>query len=157
GSRSPGNRQFTGMMRPGKGIRLPQAAPHRHGGSVRRRAGRAHFSSETHFTRGSPMPALHEPPLPGVDTTVLFNVLTPSRKGDFSVRLPVEWTGAAGKVADALNEVIERNERLTQELARLSRVVGKQGKIHQRASLGDVQGAWAEAVESVNELVGDLA
>ncbi|HXG11306.1 MAG TPA: HAMP domain-containing protein, partial [Gemmataceae bacterium] len=103
------------------------------------------------------MQALQEPTTQSLDTTVLLNALTAFRKGDFSVRLPVEWTGVAGKVADAFNEVIERNERLTRELARLSRVVGKQGKINQRASLGDVQGAWAEAVESVNELVSDLA
>ena len=49
------------------------------------------------------------------------------------MRLPVDWTGVAGKVADAFNEVVELNERMAGELARLSRVVGKEGKLSQRA------------------------
>ncbi len=38
----------------------------------------------------------------------------------------------------------------------LSRVVGKEGKINQRASIGEVTGSWADAVASVNTLIGDL-
>src|SRR5262249_28149640 len=41
-------------------------------------------------------------------------------------------------------------------LDRMSRVVGKEGKISQRASLGDVSGSWAQAIGSVNDLIGDL-
>jgi len=62
----------------------------------------------------------------------------------------------AGKVADAFNEVVELNERMAQELARLSRVVGKEGKLSQRLSLGDVNGFWQESVDSVNDLIDDL-
>jgi HAMP domain-containing protein/signal transduction histidine kinase/DNA-binding response OmpR family regulator len=68
----------------------------------------------------------------------------------------MEWTGIAGKVADAFNEVVELNERMAQELARLSRVVGKEGKLSQRLPLGDVKGFWQESVESVNDLIDDL-
>ena len=45
---------------------------------------------------------------------------------------------------------------MAQELERLSRVVGKEGKINQRADIGEVTGAWAESVASVNTLIGDL-
>src|SRR5262249_34912063 len=79
------------------------------------------------------------------------------KKGQSSVRLPVEWTGLAGKVADTFNEVVELNERMARELERLSRVVGKEGKINQRASLGDVSGFWQDCIDSVNTLVADLA
>src|SRR5215467_10395443 len=102
------------------------------------------------------MPALHAPPTQDIDTTLLLNALTALKKGDFSVRLPVEWTGVAGKVADTFNDVVEMNQRMARELDRLSRVVGKEGKITQRASLGDVSGSWAEAIDSVNDLIGDL-
>lgn len=47
-----------------------------------------------------------------IDAKTLLQALTAYRKGDFSARLPLEWTGVAGKVADAFNEVIELNERL---------------------------------------------
>ena len=79
------------------------------------------------------------------------------RRGDFSAYLPDHWTGVAGKIADTFNDVIRINQRLTTELARISRVVGKDGRIRQRASLGQVSGAWAEALGSVNNLVEDLA
>ena len=61
-----------------------------------------------------------------------------------------------GKIADAFNDVVERNERMATELERLSRVVGKEGKISERASIGEVTGSWADAVDSVNTLIGDL-
>ena len=88
------------------------------------------------------MQALLEPPISGIDTTSLLTALTALRKGDFSVRLPLDWTGVAGKVADTFNEVIELNERMANELERISRVVGKEGKINERASLGAVTGSW---------------
>ena len=91
-----------------------------------------------------------------LDIRELLAALTAFKKGDFSVRLPVEWTGLAGKVADTFNDVIEQNERMAHELGRLSRVVGIEGKINQRASLGEVTGAWEESVSSVNALVSDL-
>ena len=48
---------------------------------------------------------------PAVEMTSLLTALIALKKGDFSVRLPHEWTGVAGKVADAFNEVVEQNER----------------------------------------------
>ena len=78
------------------------------------------------------------------------------KRGDFSVRLPDDWTGVAGKIADTFNEVIAKNQRLTMELDRIGRAVGKKGRITQRASLGDVSNSWAEAIRSVNGLISDL-
>src|SRR5213079_3115593 len=79
-----------------------------------------------------------------LDTRLLLTALTALKKGDFSVRLPLDWTGTAGKIADAFNDVIERNEKMADELERIRRVVGKEGRIAQRASLGEVSGAWAD-------------
>ena len=71
------------------------------------------------------------PPLrPIASTSALLAALSALKKGDFSVRLPVEWTGVAGKIADTFNDVVELNERMAQELERLSRVVGKEGQDH---------------------------
>src|SRR5215469_3681426 len=108
------------------------------------------------YSGADDMPALQEPPVPGVDTAALLTALTALKKGDFSVRLPLDWTGVAGKVADTFNEVVERNERMAYELERISRVVGKEGKINQRASLGAVHGSWEASISSDNALIGDL-
>jgi HAMP domain-containing protein len=43
-----------------------------------------------------------------------------------------------------------------QRIRRISSAVGKEGKINQRASLGSVSGDWAECLDSVNGLIGDL-
>ena len=39
-----------------------------------------------------------------LDTRALLGALVALKKGDFTVRLPVEWTGLPGKVADTFNE-----------------------------------------------------
>src|SRR5262249_60196390 len=102
------------------------------------------------------MPAVQDPPCSPIESSHVLAGTNAFKRGDFSVRLPQDWTGLSGKVADAFNEVIELNERMAKELDRLSRAVGKEGRIAQRASLGDVTGSWADTIHSVNELVGDL-
>src|SRR5438067_1349933 len=91
-----------------------------------------------------------------LDSKQLLAALTAFKRGDFSSQLPDDWTGLAGKVADTFNEVIRINQSLTQELARIERVVGKEGRIRQRASLGEASGSWADAMRSVNTLIEDL-
>jgi HAMP domain-containing protein/CheY-like chemotaxis protein/signal transduction histidine kinase len=91
-----------------------------------------------------------------LDQKQLLAALTAFKRGDFSVRLPDEWTGMAGKIADTFNDVIGMNQRLARELDRIGQVVGKEGRISQRASIGDVSESWGEAIGSVNGLIGDL-
>ena len=64
-----------------------------------------------------------------LDPTVLLQVLAQVKEGDFTARMPLEWTGAAGKVADSLNDVIIANQALEGQLARVSQVVGKEGRL----------------------------
>src|SRR5213596_1578217 len=90
------------------------------------------------------------------DTRQLLAVLMAFKRGDFSARLPEDWTGVPGKIADTFNAVIEANERLTRELERIVRVVGKEGRITQRASLSDVSESWGDAIQCINVLIGDL-
>ena len=67
-----------------------------------------------------------------LDQLALLSVVSAVRNGDFSVRMPLEWIGVPGKIADTLNDVIAANERLGDELARVSRVVGREGRLSQR-------------------------
>jgi HAMP domain-containing protein/signal transduction histidine kinase/CheY-like chemotaxis protein len=92
-----------------------------------------------------------------LDTRQLLKVLMAVKKGDFSMRMPVEQTGVAGKIADTLNDIIDLNQHMTDEFARISTVVGKEGRIAQRASLGAPGGSWSACVDSVNMLITDLA
>ena len=91
-----------------------------------------------------------------VDGKVLLGVLAQVKAGDFTARMPLEWTGVAGKVADNLNDVIIANQALEEELARVSEVVGKQGQLSQRVVLGGWTQSWSGSVESVNSLIEAL-
>jgi HAMP domain-containing protein/signal transduction histidine kinase/DNA-binding response OmpR family regulator len=93
---------------------------------------------------------------PAEELVALLSALTGLRRGDPNVRLPMHWEGLAGKVADAFNEVVEQNVSMAAELARLRQVVGKEGKLKQRASLRDAKGFWGESIECVNSLIDDL-
>jgi HAMP domain-containing protein/CheY-like chemotaxis protein/GAF domain-containing protein len=92
-----------------------------------------------------------------LDTKLLLKTLMAFKKGDFSARLPTEWTGEAGKIADTLNEIIELNEQTAKELERVSRVVGREGKITQRATVPSASGSWVSLVDSTNDLIDDMA
>jgi signal transduction histidine kinase/HAMP domain-containing protein/ActR/RegA family two-component response regulator len=97
------------------------------------------------------------PPIPDdIDLSLLLKTLTEVRNGDFSVRMPVEWTGVSGKIADTLNEVIAANQTLGAELERVSSAVGKEGKLSQRVAVSGPDRAWAGTVTSVNTLIEDL-
>ena len=96
--------------------------------------------------------------LGALDTRWVLNALTAVKNGDFSVRLPMDWTGVNGKIADTFNEVVSQNDRITKELDRVSRAVGREGKIGQRAALGNgAGGGWAKEIAAVNALIDGLA
>src|SRR6516162_214189 len=78
------------------------------------------------------------------------------RDGDFSVRLPGDWTGLAGKVADTFNEIVSANQQIAQEMKRVGKAVGKEGRTREHARFSPSRGAWSEMEVSVNTLVEDL-
>jgi len=90
------------------------------------------------------------------EARLLLAALISLRQGDSSVRLPADWDGMPGKLAETFNEVVELNERMAEELSRLRQKVGKEGKLKQRADMSDVRGFWRDQVHSVNALIDDL-
>ncbi|MDP9334652.1 MAG: ATP-binding protein [Actinomycetota bacterium] len=91
-----------------------------------------------------------------VDANALLSFLAQVKDGDFTARLPVHWMGLAGKVADGFNEISMVNQAFCAELARVSEVVGKQGKLSQRIERGGLTQRWSGPIESVNSLIDDL-
>src|SRR5262245_55963767 len=72
------------------------------------------------------------------------------RDVDFSVRLPLDWEGTAGRIAEAFNQALAHEDRIAQEMARLSVHVGKEGRLKQRMSVPGAIGGWAAKVDSLN-------
>src|ERR1039458_726634 len=86
----------------------------------------------------------------------ILESLQTMKNGDFSVRLPVSWTGLAGKIADNFNEIVAANEQMAFELKRVGQAVGKEGKTRERIRVERRRGAWDDMEVSVNTLVEDL-
>ncbi|MEU1672900.1 HAMP domain-containing protein [Streptomyces roseifaciens] len=94
-----------------------------------------------------------------VDTAALTRLLTAlsaMRDGNFRKRLTVSGDGVMAEIAAVFNEVADRNLQLTGELARVRRVVGREGKLTERLEVGACEGAWAAAIDASNALVDDL-
>ena len=87
----------------------------------------------------------------------ILNVMVAYRNGDFSVRLPSTWTGVLGKMSDTMNDILAVSQRRAEEVVRISRVVGKEGRLRQRLSVPGVSGGWADEIDSLNTLIDDLA
>src|ERR1700729_2240428 len=90
------------------------------------------------------------------ETSQILAALIALKRGNSDVRLPEEWPGQAGRIAEAFNEVVELNVRTARELERLNQVVGREGKLRHRASLGNVSGFWSDSVMNINALIDDL-
>ncbi len=78
------------------------------------------------------------------------------RDGDFSKRLPADWSGTFGMIADAFNQTITHEDRISRDVAKLSITVGKEGRLGQRISIQGARGGWADKLESLNTLLDDL-
>src|SRR5882672_9475944 len=87
---------------------------------------------------------------------VILSRLQTMRDGDFSVRLPGSWTGLEGKIADTFNEIVAANEQMAEELKRVGKAVGKEGRTRERTRFHESRGAWGQIEVSVNTLVEDL-
>ena len=88
-----------------------------------------------------------------LDVKLLLSTLMALKKGDFSARMPSDWTGVSGKIADTLNDIIETNEKLVKAVTEVSRVVGREGRLTQRASVHNVSGGWSTIISAVNTLI----
>ncbi|MGC4790185.1 HAMP domain-containing protein, partial [Micromonospora sp. DT178] len=85
----------------------------------------------------------------------LTEALRRVRRGDLKVRLP-RRAGRAGEVADAFNEVVSLQERQYLDLRRISRIVGRDGRLTERLDDEGLDGSWAEGQRAVNSLIDDL-
>ena len=51
----------------------------------------------------------------GIDSAQLLHALQSLRRGDFSARLPADWTGVGGRIADTFNDIVAVTEHLARQ------------------------------------------
>src|ERR1051325_8234936 len=84
-----------------------------------------------------------------VDAAALHRLLAglvAMRDGHFRRRVAVSGEGVMAELAAVFNEVADRNVHLTGELARVRRVVGREGKLTERMETGACDGAGATTI-----------
>ena len=87
----------------------------------------------------------------------LLQALEAIEAGDFSVRLPVVKDGILSRICSTFNQVATLNETTAQEIVRVGRLVGREGRMTERAMLQKAQGSWSTSVDGINGLIEDLA
>ncbi|MBO0702747.1 MAG: hybrid sensor histidine kinase/response regulator, partial [Candidatus Dormibacteraeota bacterium] len=90
-----------------------------------------------------------------LDVEALLRVLRAFQAGDFDARLPDDWEGAAGQVAETVNDLIAITRHNTEELERVAQLVGEEGRIEERLTAAG-SGDWARSVGMVNQLIENL-
>src|SRR5438876_84587 len=91
-----------------------------------------------------------------LDRGELLKALREFKRGDFSARMPLNLTGIDGEIAKAFNDVVELEEAMAAEIARVAELVGKEGQFTQRMKLSGATGGWADVIDNLNTLVGDV-
>ncbi|MBA2688396.1 MAG: HAMP domain-containing protein [Gemmatimonadaceae bacterium] len=90
------------------------------------------------------------------DLEVLLFGLRELRDGDFDVRIPVSSDPLLTEIASTFNEIAAQNERLSQEVVRVSNTIGREGQMNERAAMDGAKGGWTRTVDSLNALITDL-
>jgi methyl-accepting chemotaxis protein len=86
----------------------------------------------------------------------LLDALRALRLGDFSVRLPARRAGLPGQVATAFNDYVGMVGKTTAEIDRVTRLVGREGRMTERLAIGAGAGEWTARLSSINDLIDDL-
>src|SRR5947209_6019634 len=86
----------------------------------------------------------------------LEDALRAAAVGDFGVRLPARRKDEIGRVEAAYNQLAARNAALENELVRIAQIIGREGRMTERARLMGADGGWSNTIDSVNGLIDDL-
>ncbi|MEK6772787.1 MAG: HAMP domain-containing protein [Bdellovibrionota bacterium] len=86
----------------------------------------------------------------------LLFIVKSVRSGNFSVRMPVDQEGIVSEIGEVLNDIIELNESMADEISRVRNIVGLEGKMTERVSIGNIKGSWSASVDALNDLIGAL-
>ena len=97
---------------------------------------------------GSSAPANGTIEIQQKDLQQLLDALRSARDGEAGVRLPARKTGLMGDVAKTFNQLAAQREGLTDELARVSKVIGREGRMTERAQLKGAKGSWNDSIDS---------
>jgi signal transduction histidine kinase/HAMP domain-containing protein/ActR/RegA family two-component response regulator len=83
-------------------------------------------------------------------------VATAVAKGDLSQKITVDAQGEILALKSTVNTMVDQLSSFADEVTRVAREVGTEGKLGGQAAVPSVSGTWRDLTESVNQLAGNL-
>ncbi|PYC87609.1 hybrid sensor histidine kinase/response regulator [Streptomyces tateyamensis] len=82
--------------------------------------------------------------------------LTAVRDGDFALRLPANGDGLVGEIGAVYNGMVDQLALIADEVTRVAREVGTEGRLGGQAAVPGVGGTWKDLTENVNVMAHNL-
>ncbi|MBI5141154.1 MAG: HAMP domain-containing protein, partial [Nitrospirae bacterium] len=89
--------------------------------------------------------------------SLLLDALLAMKAGDFSVRMPDARNGIIGKIAEAFNDVVSINQKMSTEIVRVSKIIVEEGRMTERMAVASASGSWANTSDAINVLINSMA
>ena len=83
-------------------------------------------------------------------------VTTAVANGDLSQKITVEVRGEVLDLKDTINNMVEKLRIFADEVSRVAREVGTEGRLGGQASVPGVGGTWKDLTDNVNAMAGNL-
>ncbi|HSC91040.1 MAG TPA: HAMP domain-containing protein [Gaiellaceae bacterium] len=86
----------------------------------------------------------------------IAQVTTAVARGDLSKKISVDAKGEVAELKDTINTMVDQLSSFADEVTRVAREVGTEGKLGGQAQVRGVSGVWKDLTENVNTLAGNL-
>jgi signal transduction histidine kinase/HAMP domain-containing protein/CheY-like chemotaxis protein len=86
----------------------------------------------------------------------IAQVATAVERGDLSQTIDVEAKGEVAALAQTINRMVDRLSAFADEVTRVAREVGTEGRLGGQAHVKDVSGTWKDLTDNVNSMANNL-
>ncbi|MCW2746509.1 MAG: sensor hybrid histidine kinase, partial [Mycobacterium sp.] len=86
----------------------------------------------------------------------IAQVATAVARGDLSQKITVNAEGEIATLAETINTMVDQLSSFADEVTRVAREVGTEGKLGGQADVPGVGGTWKDLTDSVNSMAGNL-
>ncbi|MFJ6575263.1 HAMP domain-containing protein [Streptomyces sp. NPDC091368] len=86
----------------------------------------------------------------------IAQVATAVARGDLSRRITVEAKGEVAALADTINTMVDTLSAFADEVTRVAREVGTEGRLGGQARVPNVAGTWKDLTDNVNSMANNL-
>ncbi|MFL4946251.1 HAMP domain-containing protein [Streptomyces sp. MMS24-I31] len=86
----------------------------------------------------------------------IAQVATAVAKGDLSRKITVEAKGEVAALADVINTMVDTLSAFADEVTRVAREVGTEGRLGGQAHVPNVAGTWKDLTDNVNSMANNL-